>query len=72
MLLNMFDKMGQAAPALALSCEAMWTYCCNAQHFKPGCRGEFCEVQYETDMVNLSDSETEIEVVGCCSARTTK
>jgi len=65
--------MGQAAPVLrAFSCEAMWKYCCNAQHLKSRCCGEFCEIEYETEMVNVSDSETEIEVTGCCSARTTK
>ena len=65
--------MGQAAPVLrAFSCEAMWKYCCNAQHLKSRCCGEFCEMEYETEMVSASDSETEIKVTGCCSARTTK
>ena len=65
--------MGLAALVLrAVSCVAMWKYCCHAHHLKSRCRGEFCEVEYDTDMVSMSDSETEIEVAGCCRARTIK
>ena len=65
--------MGQSAPVLrAFSWEAMWKYCCNAQHLKSRCC-EICEVEYETDMIPLeSDSDMEIEVMGCCAARNIK
>jgi hypothetical protein len=64
--------MGQAASVLkAFSCDAMWKYVCNAQHLKSRCCGDFCEVEYTTEMVDISDSETEIEITGCCSARST-
>ena len=57
----------------AFSCEAMWKYCCNAQHLKSRCCHDFCEIEYETDLVPIeSESDTEIHVDGCCSARTSK
>ena len=59
----------------AISCSDMWKYCCNSQHLKSRCCGEFCEVEYDTDMVPIgeeSDVEAEIEFSDCCNARMAK
>ena len=54
----------------AMSCDSMWKYCCNAQHLKSRCCGDFCEVEYDTEMVDIPEenSEYSIEVDGCCEA----
>ncbi len=63
--------MGQVSVGLvkAVSCSDMWKYCCNAQHLKSRCCGEVC-IEYDTDLIDVSDSETEIEIKGCCTAKT--
>ena len=66
--------MGQVAIGIvkAIQCEAMWKYCCNAQHLKSRCCDDYCDFEYDTEKVSLEDSETEMEINGCCTAKTTK
>ena len=67
-------KMGQVAIGIikALQCDSMWKYCCNAQHLKSRCCHDYCEVEYDTDEVGVEESETEVEINGCCTAKTHK
>ena len=66
--------MGQVAIGIvkALQCDACAKYVCNAQHVKSRCCDDYCDFEYDTDLVEVIDSETEIEVAGCCTAKTTK
>ena len=66
--------MGQQASAIigavgSLDCCSTWAkYVCNSGHLhsKCGC----CELDAETEKIELSsDSELELEVADCCSAR---
>jgi len=61
--------MGQVAIGIikALQCDSMWKYCCNAQHVKSRCCDDFCEVQYDTEAIEVTPSRSDIEVEGCCS-----
>ena len=63
--------MGQFASVIkALSCADCVRYVCNSMHVNPKC-SDCCELDFVTDEVHVNDddSETEIEVIGCCVAR---
>ena len=64
--------MGQAASALkALSCDSAFKYWLNAMHCSSECCDGWCNCTYTTDMVDLSDSDSEFEMEmdGCCAVR---
>ena len=64
--------MGEAASALkALSCDSMAKYWLNAMHCSSECCGGWCSCEYTTDMVEISDSDSdfELELSDCCSVR---
>ena len=64
--------MGQVATVIkALSCESCAKYVCNSMHMNSKC-SDCCELDFVTDEVHVNDdddSEYEVEVIGCCTAR---
>ena len=65
-------EMGEVASVLkACSCSDMAKYVCNAMHLHSKC-SDCCDIEFETTEVHVGDgddSEYEIEVIGCCTAR---
>ena len=67
--------MGQALGFLSAlakfdPCGSWAKYVCNAVRCHSNC-SECCDVEFVTDMVEVAsdDSEMELEVIGCCTAR---
>ena len=64
-------EMGEVASILkACSCSECSRYVLNAMTFHSKC-SDCCDVEFETHEVHVADddSEYEIEVIGCCTAR---
>ena len=56
----------------ALSCSDCAKYVCNAMHFHSKCGENCCELDIDTEEVELPEGgDIEIEVQGCCLARKT-
>ena len=54
----------------ALSCSDCARYVCNAMHFHSKCGEQCCELDFDTDEVEIPPGDDiEIEVQGCCLAR---
>ena len=65
--------MGQAilsALARFVPCRSCAMYVCNAARCKSSCGKSCCDIEFVTEKVDVSDdSEMEVEVIGCCTAR---
>ena len=66
--------MGEAASLVkAFSCQALAKYCCNAMHIRSDCCEGLCTFSYDTDMVEVSGSDSEYELESdCCVLRKTQ
>ena len=65
--------MGTVTSVLnALSCSDCAKYVCNAMHCHSKCGENCCELDIDTEEVELPEGgDIEIEVQGCCLARKT-
>ena len=63
--------MGEASSIVkSFSCESFAEYCCNAMHVKSDCCDGFCSFSYDTDLVEISDADSEYELESnCCILR---
>lgn len=65
--------MGQATSVLGvLNCSDCARFVCNAMHCHSSCGQSCCELDFETQEVEIPEGDDiEIQVQGCCLARKT-
>ena len=61
--------MGEAASIIkAFSCQSCARYVCNVMHVKSNCCHDACVFSYDTELVEVSDSESNYELESqCCT-----
>jgi len=61
--------MGQVAQVVrALSCESCARFVCNACTVDSTCC-DLCTLHVETEKIDLPESDDEIDIPGCCTAK---
>ena len=52
-------------------CKSWAMYVCNAAHCHSSCGKDCCDIEFETQAIDIDsdDSQVELEVIGCCTAR---
>jgi len=64
--------MGQIIKAFgSCGCDSFAKYVLNSAHCRSQCGQDCCVIEFETDEIDVDSPthEAEVEVIGCCTAR---